>query len=179
LDLATQLVSPRNLKEVVGFLEKEVVRARKMDESAESAAATTDYRNLLIKSINEVTFRFPETIPAVLGPLMDSFLMFDGKSAPTSVDSILFVREVIETHPEHREQIFSKICNSFEDIRSPLVLRTGLWIMGEYARSADEIHTAFRTIKTALGSLPLFLGGSEESEKKEEEGKKEETAPEK
>ena len=33
LQLTTELASPRNIKEIVVFLEKEIVKARKMDES--------------------------------------------------------------------------------------------------------------------------------------------------
>lgn len=35
LELTTELASSRNIKEIIGFLEKEIVRARKMDESGD------------------------------------------------------------------------------------------------------------------------------------------------
>jgi coatomer subunit beta len=35
LELTTELASPRNIKEIIAFLEKEIVRARKMDESGD------------------------------------------------------------------------------------------------------------------------------------------------
>ena len=35
LELTTDLASPRNIKEIIAFLEKEIVRARKMDESGD------------------------------------------------------------------------------------------------------------------------------------------------
>jgi coatomer subunit beta len=78
-----------------------------------------------------------------LRPLMDSFLMFDNRSTFTSLETILFIREVIELHPEHREAIFMKICDSFEDIRSHLVIRVALWIIGEYADNQNEVEKAF------------------------------------
>jgi hypothetical protein len=68
---------------------------------------------------------------------MDSFLMFDNKSTYTSLETILFIREVIEVYPEHRVAIFDKICDSFEDIRSHLVIRVALWIIGEYAGAGN------------------------------------------
>ena len=52
LELITQLVSPRNIKEVVIFLEKEISRASKMDDKGTSSGSTNQYRYLLIKSIN-------------------------------------------------------------------------------------------------------------------------------
>ena len=35
LELTTDLASSRNIKEIIAFLEKEIVRARKMDESGD------------------------------------------------------------------------------------------------------------------------------------------------
>ena len=35
LELTTELASTRNIKEIIAFLEKEIVRARKMDESGD------------------------------------------------------------------------------------------------------------------------------------------------
>lgn len=87
---------------------------------------------------------------------MDSFLMFDNRSTFTSLETILFIREVIEIHPEHRVAIFEKICESFEDIRSPLVIRVALWILGEYASNQKDVERAFETIKKNVGQLPLF-----------------------
>jgi len=64
---------------------------------------------------------------------MKSFLRFEGKSTFTSLETILFIREVIEVNPEHRPSIFASICQSFGEIRSHLVIRVALWILGEYA----------------------------------------------
>lgn len=96
--------------------------------------------------------------------------MFDNKSTFTSLETILFIREVIEVHPEHRQAIFEKICDSFEDIRSHLVIRVALWIIGEYATSQKDVDRAFDTIKKNVGTLPLFreeiydgVNGKEES----------------
>lgn len=136
LELTTSLVSLRNVKEVILFLEKEIARACKMEDSVNT---TNQYRYLLIKSISEITQQYPETTPAVLTPLIDNFLKFDGKSTFPSLETILFIREVIEVHPEHRATIFSKICNVFSQIKSHLVIRVALWIIGEYAESLSEV----------------------------------------
>ena len=98
--------------------------------------------------------------------------MFDNRSTFTSLETILFIREVIEVHPEHRQAIFEKICDSFEDIRSHLVIRVALWILGEYASSQKDIDRAFETIKRNIGTLPIFqieqaADGSSKEEAKE------------
>lgn len=113
-----------------------------MDDSGD-VAATNEYRFLLIRSINAITQNYPETIPLVLGPLMDSFLLFDKSATYTSLETIQFVREVIEKYPEYRQTIISKICSTFEDIRSHIVLRLSLWIMGEYCVTSDEVQQIF------------------------------------
>jgi len=98
-ELITDLVSPRNIKEVTTFLEREIKKARRMDEKSSVSSSTNEYRYLLIKSVKQITCSYPETIPIVLSPLMDSFLMFEGKSTFTSLEAILFIREVIEVYP--------------------------------------------------------------------------------
>jgi|TARA_B110000305_G_scaffold221055_1_gene263414 hypothetical protein len=38
----------------------------------------------------------------MIGPLMDSFLLFEKKGSMASLETIIFIREVIEVYPEHR-----------------------------------------------------------------------------
>lgn len=52
LELVTHLVSQRNLKEVIAFVDREILRACKMEEHGSQGAITNEYRYLLIKSIN-------------------------------------------------------------------------------------------------------------------------------
>ena len=52
LDLVTYLVSQRNIKEVTQFLEREILKAAKMDDHGSQSTVTNEYRYLLIKSIN-------------------------------------------------------------------------------------------------------------------------------
>lgn len=68
----------------------------------------------------------------------------------------MFIREVIEVHPEHRATIFEKICQQLGEMRSHLVIRVALWIMGEYAITQDEVTKAFAAIKRNVGSLPIY-----------------------
>ena len=92
----------------------------------------------------------------MLSPLLKSFLKFEGKSTFTSLETILFVREVIEVNPEYRSTIFTSICQSFAEIKSHLVIRVALWIIGEYAQSQEEVVKAFQSIKRNVGSLPIY-----------------------
>ena len=174
LELTTNLVSPRNIKEVIIFLEKEITRAGKMEESS---ATTNQYRYLLIKSIGSITQQYPETIPAVMAPLIEKFLKFDGKSTFPSLETILFIREVIEVHEEHRATIFQKLCSIFGQIRSHLVIRVALWIIGEYAHSISEVQQAFATVKRNVGSLPIYPQVTESTIEQEQKAAQQDTGP--
>jgi coatomer subunit beta len=148
LELVTDLANHRNVKEVGAFLENEIFKAKKMtdaqmdkksaekqDKSELTHSSTNEYRYLLIKCINQITQIYPETIPAMITPLMDSFLMFEKKGSMASLETIIFIREVIEVYPEHRQAIVKKLYQLLDDIRNGLVLRVAVWIIGEYSLS--------------------------------------------
>jgi coatomer subunit beta len=119
LELVTDLASNRNVKEVGLFLENEIYKAKKMtdtankksadgeskaaDKSQISTSSTNEYRFLLIKCINQISQMFPETIPQMIFPLMDSFLQFEKKGSMASLETIIFIREVVEIYPQHRQ----------------------------------------------------------------------------
>lgn len=71
----------------------------KKNTSALSVSASNEYRYMLIKCINQITQMYPETIPTMIVPLMDSFLQFEKKGSMASLETIIFIREVIEVYP--------------------------------------------------------------------------------
>lgn len=77
---------------------------------------------------------------------MDSFLHFEKKGSMASLETIIFIREVIEVYPAHRQSILTKLCSLLSRIRNTLVLRVAVWIIGEYAQSQAEVDKAFETI---------------------------------
>ena len=72
-------------------------------------------------------------------PLMESFLMFEKKGSMASLETIVFIREVIEVYPEHRQSILTSLCSLLDDIKNHLVLRVAIWIIGEYSVAQNEI----------------------------------------
>ena len=92
----------------------------------------------------------------MIGPLMDSFLMFEKKGSMASLETIIYIREVIEVYPEHRQSILSKLYNILDNIKNHLVLRVAIWIIGEYSQTQDEVDKAFESIRRNVGSLPIF-----------------------
>ena len=172
LELVTDLVSMRNVKDVGEFLRREIVKARNLGQSAgkdeaanrsQSGVSTTnEYRYLLIKSVNKITQLYPETTPTMLEPLMESFLGFEKKGSMASLETVMLVREIIEVSPDHRAPILTKLTSLVGQIRNHLVLKVAIWIVGEYASTTPEIESAFESIRSNIGSLPIFRATSEE-----------------
>ena len=121
---------------------------------------------MLIKCVNQITQMFPEMIPSMISPLMDSFLKFEKKGSFASLETIIFIREVIEVYPSHRQSILNKLVSLLDDIKNHLILRVAVWIIGEYSQSQDELDAAFESIQRNIGSLPIFDQAKEEEKKK-------------
>ncbi|POM80292.1 Coatomer subunit beta [Phytophthora palmivora] len=137
LEIAMDLVSVRNIDEVVTHLKREVVKTQ--DKTREKAG---EYRHLLIKAIHACAVKFPEVANAVVHLLMEFLNQPDG-----AMDVVLFVRAMCESYPELRESILQKLMISFSDISLAKVYRVGLWILGEYATLPPEDGT-----ETAAGA---------------------------
>ncbi|TMW56239.1 hypothetical protein Poli38472_008887 [Pythium oligandrum] len=150
LEIAMDLVSTRNIEEVVNHLKREVVKTQ--DKSLEKSG---EYRHLLIQAIHSCAVKFPDVATHVVHLLME-FLNSDG-----AMDVILFVRAMCESYPELRERILQKLLISFSDISLAKVYRVALWILGEYStdlgpvESDTSILEAAKTIFAALGPHPL------------------------
>ena len=82
----------------------------------------------------------------MIAPLMDSFLMFEKKGSMASLETIIFIREVIEVYPNHRQSILEKLYSLLDDIKNHLVLRVAVWIIGEYSMSQQEVDQAFESL---------------------------------
>eukprot|EP01116_Phalansterium_solitarium_P017107 TRINITY_DN4132_c0_g1_i2.p1 TRINITY_DN4132_c0_g1~~TRINITY_DN4132_c0_g1_i2.p1 ORF type:complete len:946 (+),score=352.53 TRINITY_DN4132_c0_g1_i2:57-2894(+) len=162
LDIALDLVSPKNIEEVVLVLKKEIgkTQSKELDKAGE-------YRQLLIQAIHACAVKFPDIASSVVHLLMDFLGDADGGSA---VDVILFVREVVEMYADLRASITRKLLETLDQIKSSKVYRATLWIIGEYSTTAEDIDGVFTTLREALGDLPLVPEDEDdaEAEKKRE-----------
>jgi coatomer subunit beta len=156
LNITMELLSSRNVDEVIGFLKKELYRTQ--DQAMEK---NEKYQQLLIQHIHKTAIKFPKVAAVVVNILLD-FLGETSASAPTSagaasaVDVISFVREVVQKLPELRQEILPKLLDNFMDLKSGRVLRGVLWILGEYCLDASSIQDAWAKIRESLGELPLL-----------------------
>ncbi|KAJ8447580.1 hypothetical protein Cgig2_031193 [Carnegiea gigantea] len=158
LDIALELITPRNVDEVVLLLKKEVVKT----QSAE-LEKNGEYRQMLVQAIHMCAMKFPEVASTVVHVLMD---FLGDTNVASAMDVVVFVREIIETNPKLRVSIITRLLDTFYQIRAARVCSCALWIIGEYCLSLSEVESGIATIKQCLGDLPFYTA-TEEGEAQE------------
>ncbi|XWS72821.1 hypothetical protein CRYUN_Cryun02cG0073300 [Craigia yunnanensis] len=155
LDIVLELITPRNINEVVLMLKKEVMKTQsgELEKNGE-------YRQMLIQAIHSCAIKFPEVASTVVHLLMD---FLGDSNVASAIDVVIFVREIIETNPKLRVSIITRLLDTFYQIRAARVCSCALWIIGEYCLSLSEVESGIATIKQCLGELP-FYSVSEEGE---------------
>ena len=144
LALAIDLVSPRNVEEVMQVLKREVVRAQESD-----LEHGDEYKTLLIQAIHRCATRFAEVADSVVLVLLD-FLSGEG-----GYDVLQCVKSIVEQYPNFRPTIIRKIIDNLDEITSTDALRVGLWILGEYS---DVLDSAVKYVSESyLLRFVLFL----------------------
>ncbi|KAI8089672.1 adaptin N terminal region-domain-containing protein [Halteromyces radiatus] len=148
LNIAMDMVSSRNVQEVILVLKKELIKTH--DQEYEK---NTEYRQLLIQSIHACAIQFSEVAANVVHVLME---FLGDVNNPSAVDVVAFVRQVVEKFPGLRASILEKLMETFADMKSSKVFRGALWILGEYCQNEKEINEAWEQIRLTLGEIPLL-----------------------
>ncbi|XP_023735470.1 coatomer subunit beta-1 [Lactuca sativa] len=148
LDIVLDLITPRNINEVVLTLKKEVVKTQSGELEKDG-----EYRQMLIQSIHSCAVKFPEVAGTVVHMLMD---FLGDSNVASAMDVIVFVREIIETNPKLRVSIVTRLLDTFYQIRAARVCSCALWIISEYCLSLSEVENGIMTIKQSLGDLPFY-----------------------
>lgn len=163
IDLAMDVVTRRNVEEVVGVLRKELVKTMTMDGSSEKEAIG-QYRQMLIKAIHSASVRFPEVAEVAVNVLTD-FLGDTYEDA--AEDVIIFVREICERFEHLRPSVLAKVLVNLPSIRNSSVVRGALWVLGSYSEEARDVKESFTAVVNGVGRLPLT---KEEEDAEDEEG---------
>ncbi|KLJ09272.1 hypothetical protein EMPG_15298 [Blastomyces silverae] len=148
LGIAMEMVSSKNVEEIVMLLKKEL--AKTVDEQYEK---NNEYRQLLIQSIHQCAIKFSEIAASVVDLLMDFIADFNNNSA---VDVISFVKEVVEKFPKLRGSIIERLVSTLSEVRAGKVYRGVLWVIGEYSLEANDIREAWKRIRASLGEIPIL-----------------------
>ncbi|KAI1504500.1 Coatomer, beta subunit [Biscogniauxia marginata] len=171
LGIALEMVSSKNVEEVILLLKKEL--SKTVDQEYEKNA---EYRQLLIHSIHQCAIKFSEVAASVVDLLMDFIADFSNTSA---VDVITFVKEVVEKFPKLRPSIVARLVDTLSEVRAGKVYRGIIWIVGEYSLEEKDIKDAWKKIRASLGEIPILaseqrlldhVDGEEEKEKEQVNG---------
>ncbi|CAO1619842.1 unnamed protein product [Sympodiomycopsis kandeliae] len=173
LAIALQMVSSRNVEEVVLFMRKELLKTTSGDASNANVSSekNIEYRQLLIQSIHQCAIKFSEVASNVVHTLMEFLGDSANPSNASAVDVIVFVREVVEKFPDLRPTIITKLLSILPQIKSGKVFRGALWILGEYCETSESIEQTLTHIRQILGEVPILA--AEERLLREEEHKEE------
>ena len=152
LAIVMELVSPRNVSEVMLVLKKEIIKTQSKDVDRESA---NEYRAMLVKAIHTCAIKFASVADSVVHLLMD-FLAAEGAH-----EVILFVREIVQIYPKMRASVVGKLVQCLPEIKAAQVHRVALWILGEYAEARELRAAALAAVYECLGPLPFQAGGAE------------------
>eukprot|EP00658_Telonema_sp_P-2_P049840 TRINITY_DN3793_c0_g2_i1.p1 TRINITY_DN3793_c0_g2~~TRINITY_DN3793_c0_g2_i1.p1 ORF type:complete len:679 (-),score=238.18 TRINITY_DN3793_c0_g2_i1:153-2120(-) len=148
IGVTLDLLTPKNIDEVVQILKKEVVKS----QSNEHADKAAEYRQLLVRALHTCATRFPEVAGNVL-MLMDFLL---DSNASSAVDVVFFVRETAECYPHLQEPILEKLVYQIGQIKTSRVARSALWILGQYSQTAELAQTALEAVLAAVGPIPFI-----------------------
>ena len=105
-----ELVSSRNIEEMVLVLKKEVTKTHNVVEHED----TGKYRQLLVRTLHSCCIKFPD-IAATVIPVLIEFLSDSNELAATDV--LVFIREAIHKFENLRPLIIEKLLESFTSIK--------------------------------------------------------------
>lgn len=148
IEISLELITTRNVDEVVLLLKKEVVKTQSAEHEKNG-----EYRQLLVQAIHFCAIKFPEVASTVVIVLMD---FLGDSNVSSAMDVVVFVREIIETNPKLRVSIMTRLLDTFYQIRAARVCSCALWIIGEYCLLLSEVESGISTINQCLGDLPFF-----------------------
>jgi len=148
LSLAMELVTSRNIEEMVLILKKEIGKTQDTVEQED----TGKYRQLLVRTLHTACIKFPDVASTVI-PLLMEFLSDTNELA--AMDVLIFVREAMSRFDYLRPIIIEKLLESFSGIRGVKIHRAALWILGEYCERQSDMQALMSEVRQSLGEIPL------------------------
>eukprot|EP00538_Stauroneis_constricta_P000500 CAMPEP_0119548464 /NCGR_PEP_ID=MMETSP1352-20130426/2393_1 /TAXON_ID=265584 /ORGANISM="Stauroneis constricta, Strain CCMP1120" /LENGTH=990 /DNA_ID=CAMNT_0007593757 /DNA_START=73 /DNA_END=3045 /DNA_ORIENTATION=- len=155
LHIAMEVVTQRNVQDVVSTLKRELQKAMDDDDiSNTNDAKKIVYRNMLVQAIHECAARFPNVAESVVHTLLD-LLSTTSADGSTSLQVAIFVRAIMEHYPDLRSSLLPKLLSSISDVTSNPVMCICLWIVGEYSETLESISEGFDSLLEEVGE-PSF-----------------------
>ncbi|XP_019850006.1 PREDICTED: coatomer subunit beta-like [Amphimedon queenslandica] len=169
LELVLDLITSKNIDEVVMILKKEVTSSSGNGEGGRGGdeADVSSYRQALVRTLHACSVKFATVAPSVV-PLLLEFLCDSDDKTAESV--LVFVREAVERSPDLKPAIVSRLLDIFSTIQSVEVHRSTLWILGEYCTDMTDITKLVAAIRTSLGEIPIVDSEIRKQAGEDEEG---------
>ncbi|SCU86976.1 LAME_0D08306g1_1 [Lachancea meyersii CBS 8951] len=158
LDISLELVSSRNVDDVIKLLKKELQTTITNAHNDEKAI---DYRQILIENMHKVAIRFAEVSADVVSLFLESI---GNLSSNAASGVISFIKEVIEKYPQLRKEILQHLLGALPYVHSAKAYRGALWILGEYSIDAVDVQSSWKHIRSSVGSLPIIQSESKDPE---------------
>ncbi|KAG5518803.1 hypothetical protein PMAC_002774 [Pneumocystis sp. 'macacae'] len=156
LDVSMEMLSSRNVEDVVLLLKKELVKTIKQDHKE------SEYLQLLTHSLHLCATKYPKTLGIVIDILMEFISNFNTTSA---TDVILFAKKVAEKFLIFRKSIIEKLLLKLGEIKSGKTSRGILWIVGEYCIDEEDIQNVWEHIRSNIGEMPILTTEQKFAEK--------------
>lgn len=148
LAISLEMLSSRNVAEIIGLLKKELTKSMEQDYEKSS-----EYRQVLIGAVHSCAIRFPKVASSVVYLLMDLIAEMNTASA---ADIIKFIKEVVERFPDLRQSIIERLLLTLAETKAGRVYRGALWIIGEYCDTEADIRAAWKQIRASVGEVPIL-----------------------
>uniref|UniRef100_A0A5S6R4B0 Coatomer subunit beta n=1 Tax=Trichuris muris TaxID=70415 RepID=A0A5S6R4B0_TRIMR len=147
LNLVYDLVSPRNVDEVITHLRKEIAKTA----GTSTLDDTEKYRQILVKTIHSIAVGYPEVATNVVPALIE--LLGDAKEM-AAVEVLVFIREAVFSIPGLRQTAVDHLLDVFPSMQNVSTLRFALWILSEYCQTKQEARRFVSLVRQTLGKLP-------------------------
>jgi len=148
LSLAMELVTSRNIEEMVLILKKEISKTAGSVEQED----TGKYRQLLVRTLHSACIKFPDVASTVI-PLLMEFLSDNNELA--AMDVLIFVREAMSRFSNLRPIMIEKLLEAFSGIKGVKIHRAALWILGEYCERGQDMQALLSEVRQSLGEIPI------------------------
>ena len=146
LDILSAGITQRHAADLIAFLVKEIAKLGEYDRANE-------YKQCLIVFIDSCATRFPAVAPAALSCYVE--LIKDGNPAIIVNDAIRYAKELLERVPALRIRAVGELLDALSSVTDAKATASLLWIVGEFATTPEAISLSFRSIKEAIGPLPI------------------------
>jgi coatomer subunit beta len=136
LNLVAGLLTPKNVCDVLGILNSELVMAA-------SGNIHIEYQQMLEKAIRECHSAYPESIPE---------FTLDPKYA-VFTDCIRYIMDIVNNNPLLRSQLLTGLLRTLRHVKSPLVCAAAVWIISVFSESLAEAKDAIAALSCLFKDL--------------------------